>query len=117
MAGVNQELAPLMRMTHPAGLERLDQQVVPLGTRLFRSYLLAFGVLPVDWDDIALESITPGQGFVESSSLATARVWRHRRWIHRPATGGGCRLEDHLTWAPRLAGTGFLHRAVVPLLF
>jgi hypothetical protein len=80
MAGVNRELMPLLRMTYPAGLERLDQQTVPLGARLFRSYLLAFGVLPVDWDDLAFESITPGQGFVESSSLATARTWQHRRW-------------------------------------
>lgn len=116
MAGVNHELSPLMRMTHPAGLERIDQQAVPLGERCFRSYLLAFGFLPVDWDDLAFESITPGSGFTESSSLATARVWRHRRWIEPLATGG-CRLEDHLTWAPRIPGTGFIHRRIVPLLF
>src|SRR4051812_22181549 len=97
MAGVNRELMPLMRMTHPAGLDRLDQQTVPLGQTCFRSYLFAFGVLPVDWDDLAFESITPGSGFTESSTLATARVWRHRRWIEPAEKGGGCTLEDHLT--------------------
>ena len=117
MAGVNRELMPLLRMTYPAGLERLDQQTVPLGARLFRSYLLAFGVLPVDWDDLAFESITPGQGFVESSSLATARTWQHRRWIDAGATSESCLLTDHLTWTPRLAVPGAIFRQIVPLLF
>jgi hypothetical protein len=116
MSGANYELGPLMRMTHPSGLERLDQETVPLGQRLFRSYILAFGILPVDWDDLAFESITPGSGFSERSSMATARLWRHRRWIE-PLAAGGCRLEDHLTWAPRIPGTGFVHRAIVPTLF
>ncbi len=116
MTGVNHELAPLMRMTHPPGLDRLDQQSVALGERCFRSYLLAFGVLPIDWDDLAFESITRGSGFTESSSLATARVWRHRRWI-TPLAAGACRLEDHLTWVPRIAGMGFVHRLIVPTLF
>ena len=117
MAGVNRELMPLMRMTHPRGLERLDQQEVPLGSRLFRSYLLAFGILPVDWDDLAFESITPGQGFVERSSLATARTWQHRRWIEPGATSESCLLDDQLTWTPRLAVPGVVLRQVVSLLF
>jgi hypothetical protein len=117
MAGVNRELMPLMRMTHPKGLERLDQQEVPLGTRLFRSYLLAFGLLPVDWDDLAFESITPGQGFVESSSLATARTWQHRRWIEPGATSASCLLDDQLAWTPRFVGAGAVLRRIVPLLF
>lgn len=116
IAGVNRELAPLMKMTHPAGLERLDQQAVPIGQRLFRSYILAFGVVPVDWDDLTFESITPGSGFRESSTMATARVWRHRRWIE-PVASGGCRLEDRLSWVPRIPGTGFVHRLIVPTLF
>jgi len=84
---------------------------------VFRSYLLAFGVLPVDWDDLAFESITPGQGFVESASLATARVWRHERWIEPAVTSGSCRLGDHLTWVPRLAVAGAVLGRIVPLLF
>lgn len=117
MSGVNRELLPLLRMTHPTGLERLDQQPVPLGSRLFRSYLLAFGILPVDWDDLTFESITPGQGFVESSSLATARTWKHRRWIEPGPTSESCTLDDQLTWIPRLAVPGALLRWIVPLLF
>lgn len=117
MAGVNRELMPFMRMTHPAGLERIDGQTVPLGQRLFRSYLFAFGVFPVDWDDLTFESITLGQGFQEASSMATARVWRHRRWIEPHASSGGCTLTDRLSWVPRVAVPGAVFQLIVPFVF
>ena len=58
--GVNGELAPLLRMTVPPGLEhaRLDQ--LPIGRRAGRSWLLLFGFLPVDFDDLTIAEFGPG---------------------------------------------------------
>lgn len=49
-AGINDELMPLMRMTAPADWNVLASGRIGLGERLFRSWLLAFGALPVDYD-------------------------------------------------------------------
>jgi hypothetical protein len=40
MEGVNAELRPLARMTYPRDFGRLDPALVPLGKRLFRSWIL-----------------------------------------------------------------------------
>jgi hypothetical protein len=53
-SGVNYELAPLVRMTFPRRIARLDLESVDLGRRLGRCWMLLFGVLPVDWDDLTL---------------------------------------------------------------
>jgi len=62
-AGINAELGPLLRMTTPGGLESLDLHALEPGP-LGRSWLLLFGVLPVDSDQIGLERIEPGRGFL-----------------------------------------------------
>ena len=79
--GVNDELRPLMRMTAPPHMRRLDAVDVRPGERLFRSWILLFGVLPVDYDDITLVSIEPGRGFHERSSMLSMRVWEHERTL------------------------------------
>jgi len=66
--GINFEIAPLLRMTVPGGLEALDLDRVEPG-RLGRSWILLFGVLPVDYDDLRLERIEPGRGFLERSTM------------------------------------------------
>ena len=61
-----------------------------LGERLFRSWILLFGVLPIDYDDITLVSIEPGRGFHERSSMLSMRVWEHERTWSRPAGAAWC---------------------------
>jgi len=80
-AGINDELLPLLRMTMPRRYRgsRLDQ--VPVGERLGRSWILLFGVLPIDYDDVVLAEVDPGRRFLERSRTATTRVWQHERII------------------------------------
>jgi ligand-binding SRPBCC domain-containing protein len=100
MAGVNDELRPLFRMTHPPGLDRLEAGRGALGEPAFRSRVLLLGVVPVDYDDVTIVRLDPGRGFLERSSLGSQRVWEHERRIE-PA-GAGCVLVDRVRHDPRL---------------
>jgi hypothetical protein len=115
MAGVNDELAPLARMTHPREVAAQSLESVPLGRPAFRSWVLLFGVLPVEYDDLTLVKVEPGYGFREESPLLTQRLWIHERWIEDLA--GGCRLTDRLTFEPRLAPLGPLQRILFRIFF
>jgi hypothetical protein len=77
--GVNDELLPLMRMTAPAHVRALDPSQVVLGERIFRSWVLLFGVIPIDYDDLTLIALEPGSGFHEQSRMLSMRVWEHKR--------------------------------------
>src|SRR5688572_17599997 len=68
MAGVNDELAPFVRMTHPPHLQSLADVTVEPGVVLHRCWLLAGGVLPVDRHALALERVIDGEGFDEEST-------------------------------------------------
>ena len=112
--GVNDELAPILRMTHPPGLDRLPDDA-PTGVRLFRSWVLLFGVIPVDYDDLTLVRIEPGQGFLESSQLMTARRWEHERTLEPLA--GGTLLSDRIAFEPRIRPFGPVLFRVTRALF
>src|SRR5687768_13330628 len=99
--GVNHELGPLLHMTAPRNLRSLaDLGDVPLGERLFRSWVLFCRVIPIDYDDLALASIDPGRGFHERSRLFTATVWEHIRTLQ--PVGDGTVVTDVLVFEPRL---------------
>jgi ligand-binding SRPBCC domain-containing protein len=107
MVGVNDELWPLARMTHPPGVDRLDPELAELGEPAFRSWVLLFGLVPVDYDDITIVRLDPGRGFLERSRLGTQRLWEHERRIEPagdPPSGGqaGCVLVDRICHEPRL---------------
>lgn len=116
MAGVNAELRPFVRMTHPADRVGLDDQDVPLGQVVFASWLLAFGVVPFDRHSLALASVDSGRGFVEESTSWLQSRWRHERTLE-PAASGGCVVTDRLTVQPRIALLAPLERRVVGALF
>jgi hypothetical protein len=108
--GINFEMAPFLRMTVPRGLEELDLARVQPG-RLGRSWILLFGLVPVDYDDLGLERIEPGRGFLERSTMLSQRLWEHERTIE-PRPGGGCTVTDRVAWEPRLPLPG---RLLAPL--
>jgi ligand-binding SRPBCC domain-containing protein len=115
--GVNDELMPLARMTCPrryAGM-RLDPSVVPLRERAFRSWILLFGILPVDFDDLTLLRIEPGRGFLEQSPMLSQRLWIHERSLEPVA--GGCRVTDRIRFEPRLPGLGHVLLPVFRFFF
>ena len=103
--GINDELMPLMRMTMPAAVRGLDPETVPLGERLCRSWLLLFGFLPFDYDDVTVVRLDPGRGFLERSPMLSQRVWEHERTLE-PVGPEACVVRDRLTFEPRLALPG-----------
>jgi hypothetical protein len=114
--GINHELAPILRMTMPSGLRDKTIDDVTVGEPLGRSWLLLFGFLPVDYDDLALDELQPGRRFLERSSMLSMRAWQHER-IVEPLGEGSCRLTDRLTFEPRIPGTRGIARRIVTVLF
>lgn len=118
MAGVNDELHPLVRMTHPPDRSSLDEagQEVPFGDVLFVSWLLAGGLLPFDRHALVLTSVEPGVGFVEESTSWLQRRWRHERTLVA-RRDGGCRVTDRLVVVPRIGLARPLVAALVGRIF
>ncbi len=113
--GINAELGPWMRMTVPRGVESLDLETVEPG-RLGRSWVLLFGLIPFDYDDIGLERIDRGRGFLERSTMLSQRLWEHERTIE-PVEEGICTITDRVAWEPRLPLPGRLLRPLFGAMF
>jgi hypothetical protein len=116
MAGVNDELMPLVRMTHPAHLQSLADVDVQPGVVLHRCWLLAGGLVPVDRHALALERVMEGEGFDEESTSWLQRRWRHERRLY-DAVGGGTVVSDRLVVVPRLKLAAPVTRGVVGVVF
>jgi ligand-binding SRPBCC domain-containing protein len=99
--GINDEITPLFRMTAPARVRERGLDDVAIGRRICRSWVLLFGVLPVDFDDLTLVRLEPGVGFLEQSRMFSQRHWEHERTI-APAAGG-CIVSDRIRYEPRIA--------------
>lgn len=108
-AGVNREFRPLLRMTFPPGIRDLTAAREP-GERLFRSWLVLGGVLPVEYDDVSFAEVEPGVRFLERSSMLSQRVWEHERVIEPDPHG--CRVTDRVRFVPRFP---WLARLYAPL--
>ena len=113
---INEELKPLMRMTAPKEWRTLSVDQVRSGQRLFRSWLLLFSVLPVDYDDLTIAEVGPGHRFLERSRMASATVWEHERTID-PTGPQSCQVTDQVGFVARTALHGAVLRRMVPLLF
>ena len=113
--GINDEMRPIMRMTVPPGVERLDPKSVELGKRIGRSWVLLFGLIPFDYDDLTIVSLDPGSGFLERSKMLSQRVWEHERTLE--PNGGGCVVTDRVRWEPRLGVPGRLLRPLIGFIF
>ena len=113
--GVNRELMPLARMTGTRSLRRLDQTTVVLGQRLFRSWILAFGIVPIDYDDLVLVELEPGRRFLERSTMLSQRLWEHERTV--TPIPAGCVLRDRIGFVPRLPLVGHLELPLFRFVF
>lgn len=117
--GISKELWPLLKMTVPRGFVDITSVRVEPGKPLFRSWVLLFGIVPVDRSDLTLESLDTGRGFVEESPMLGMRLWRHERRLEPQPRGTV--LTDRLTFEPRVAaplvrwfiGSVFKHRHLV----
>lgn len=113
--GVNRELAPLARMTAPPPVRSLDANTVVLGQRILRSWILAFGVLPIDYDDLVLVELEEGRRFLERSSMLTQKVWEHERTVE--PCGSGSIIRDRIRFEPRMPLVGYLQLPIFRLVF
>ncbi|HEU4736325.1 MAG TPA: hypothetical protein VFS48_04775 [Solirubrobacterales bacterium] len=110
-AGINDEMRPYLRMTLPPGVEQLDPESVEIGVPIGRSWILLFGLLPFDYDDVCLARLEPGHGFLERSKMLSQRSWEHERTLQ--PTAEGCLVTDRVRWQPRL---GLPARPLRPLI-
>ena len=99
--GISAELAPVLRMSVPPGIDSLADVAFKPGQALFRSTVYLFGVIPVDYSDLTLLALNPGVGFIEQSPMGSMRSWRHERSVETAADG--CVVMDVLTFEPRFA--------------
>jgi ligand-binding SRPBCC domain-containing protein len=112
---VNYELGPWLRMTVPRGARGLSLASVPIGMPLGRAWVLLFGVLPIDYDDLTLVAIGPGPQFHERSPMLNCRQWTHRRSV--VATPKGSVLTDRINFQPRWFMSGRLYQAIAQQIF
>lgn len=118
MAGVNQELGPWVRMTHPADRAELAGQQFEPGAVLVHRVLLAGGIVPIDRHARALERILEGPeeyGFDEESTSLLQRRWRHEGRI--VAVDGGSSVTDDLAVEPRVSPVTPIVRRIVAAIF
>jgi hypothetical protein len=113
--GVNAELWPLVRMTAPAAFAQRPLSAWPERQHLFNSWILLFGVLPVDRHAFYLQSVMPGRGFVETSSSTINALWKHERTII--PLEAGCRVIDSVEYRCRVPLLGYLLKPLYTLVF
>jgi hypothetical protein len=119
--GINDELAPILRMTMPGGLRGKTIDEVEVGVPLGRSWILLARLLPVDYDDLCLAELEPGRRFLERSRTLSFSVWQHERVIE-PEGEHRCRVTDTLGFELRRAiawipGAARLAATIVGALF
>jgi hypothetical protein len=114
--GINDEMRPYLRMTLPPGVEQLDPESIELGKPIGRSWVLLFGLLPFDYDEITLVQLEPGCGFLERSTMLSQRSWEHERTLE-PDGDGGCLIADRVRWQPRLGLPARLLRPAIGWFF
>ncbi len=122
-AGINDELAPWMRMTIPRRWDGASLADVEPPSVLGRSWVLLFGVIPFDYDHLGIDELGE-RSFRERSTMLSARRWQHERWVEpdEGCAGVGCVVRDRLEFLPRrlivaVPGGAKLHRAIVTAMF
>ena len=114
--GVQHELRPWLRMTVPRAAKGISLEDVELNRPIGRSWVLALGVIPFDYDEITLVERGPGLRFLERSPMGSMRLWQHERVVE-PRGDEACVVTDRLTFEPRVPGSRRLARRIVERIF
>ncbi len=115
MTGVNTELSPLVRMTAPSSFATRSIFEWPERQMLFKSWILLFGILPIDRHTFLFERIQAGVGFTERSTSWTNRYWCHERKV--VSLGSACQVVDTVTFQSRIPLLDLLLLPVYRLAF
>lgn len=110
--GVNAELKPLVAMTFPK--DGFDFSEAPVDQPLFNSWILLFGLVPIDRHSFVLHEVGETH-FIETSHSLLQRGWRHERYL--TARGGRTEVRDVVTVTPRLAFMAPLTNWIVAAIF
>lgn len=115
MKGVNTELNPFIRMTAPSEWSSKPIYEWPTDKVLFASWILLFGILPIDRHTFFFQSIDRQRGFAESSKSLTNKLWQHRRDINR--NGASCQVTDTVEFQCRLPVLAYILAPVYRFIF
>jgi len=118
--GINLEMGPYLKMTMPRRFRGKSIADVTPGTRIGKSFLLLFGIIPFGYDDITITSIEPRRMFREESVMTGMRIWVHHRTLE--PKGDKTVLSDEITLAPQapmglIPGWGALLRRILSAFF
>lgn len=113
--GINDEMRPYLRMTLPPGVGEISPETIEIGVPIGRSWILLFGLVPFDYDEVCLARLEPGCGFLERSKMLSQRLWEHERTIEPAAAG--CIVTDRVSWQPRFGLPGAPLRPVIAWFF
>lgn len=116
MRGVNDELRPLVRMTDPSRGDRLEAAKLEHLDGL-RSWLLLFGVVPIDRHRFGFDGVVDGESFAERSESVVNRSWQHRRSVTHGDQPGTSVVRDDLVVEPRLGFLAPLSRVSADAVF
>lgn len=136
--GVNSEFYPLLKMTSPDENIRItDDMISTDGKPLFRSILLLFGILPIEYDLLCICDVKKYRYFKERSSMLLMSEWNHDRFLIDPLNDTNedqnllertCESEmngnapyvmvkDAVSFKPRIPFLGPILKHIVMLLF
>lgn len=97
--GINDEMGPYLKMTMPRQFRGQSIADVTPGTRIGKSFLLLFGIVPFGFDDITIAKIDAGRMFREESIMTGMRIWVHHRTLE--PLGDKTIVTDEITLAPQ----------------
>jgi hypothetical protein len=125
LESVNWELAPIAKMTAPPAWANREISDWPVGAELFSSWILLFGVLPIDRHAFRLRETDCECGFNEASSSWINREWNHCREIRPPAIrpaairsqSAGCTVVDRVAFVCRVPVVGALLTPLYKFVF
>lgn len=114
--GANKEFYPLLKMTCPFPDLRINPSLIT-DRPLFRSWLLLFGLFPIEFDLIRLTKVIENECFEEKSSMALISEWNHHRYLSTPSNDNETIVIDTIQFLPRIPGSGLIFLFVVRWLF
>ncbi len=112
--GVNAELGPVFKMSHPKHMPRVDD--VPAdGQSHFTSTVWLIGIVPMDRHRFTLVDLQSGHYFDELSSNLNMSRWTHKRVLKE--VSGGVEVTDYCSFEPRIKFMGTLLNLVYRWVF
>lgn len=98
MAGVNMELSPIIRMTYPQRCASLNAESMNKKNGYVTSWILLFGLIPVDRWVMHFVEFGPRFRFLERSKVCSMKFWEHERNI--VGCNGGALIIDRIRFIP-----------------